>query len=80
MSGTENRDLNDSAYHRLKQSIDESHPRGWFVAIDDIQILAAAPTFQELEVTLKLQGKDPREIMVVEAGVDYPESVTIFMR
>jgi hypothetical protein len=32
-----------------------------------------------LERLLRSDGKDPRKALVVEAGVDYPESVTIFV-
>ena len=69
---------NDTAYRRMKERIDEKHPQGWFVAIADDQVVAAAADFHELERVLRAQGKDPRRVLVVEAGVDYPEFVTIF--
>ena len=70
---------NDAAYRHMKQTIDEMHPRGWFVAVAEEQIVAAAADFHALEEKLRTQGKDPRSILVVEAGVDYPEYVTIFV-
>jgi hypothetical protein len=69
----------DAAYRQLKNRIDSDYPPGWFVAIIDDQILAAAPDFQKLEDMLRAQHRDPREIMVVEAGVAYPEFVTVFV-
>ncbi len=70
---------NNIAYRRMKAAIDASHPQGWFVAISDDQVLAAAVDFHELEAMLRAQGRDPRNALVVEAGVDYPEYVTIFV-
>jgi hypothetical protein len=69
---------NNAAYRRMKETIDETSPRGWFVAIADDQIVARAADFQELEGMLRAQGKDPRSVLVVQAGVDYPQYVTIF--
>jgi len=67
-----------AAYRRLKGTIDEKYPRGSFVAIDD-GVIAAAPDFGSLEQSLLASGRDPREVLVVEAGVEYPEYVTIFV-
>jgi hypothetical protein len=68
---------NDAAYRRLRESIKQTYPQGWFVAIADEQIAGAAADFRELERQLRAQGKDPRKAFVVEAGIDYPEYVTI---
>jgi hypothetical protein len=68
-----------ASYRQTKQAIDAAYPRGWFVAVMEQQILAAAADFHELEDKLRAQGKDPRNVLVVEAGVDYPEYVTIFV-
>jgi hypothetical protein len=67
-----------AAYRRLKQTIDASHPRGWFVAVADDTVVGAAADFHDLERSLRSQGRDPRQVLVVEAGEDYPEDVTIF--
>jgi hypothetical protein len=69
----------DSAYRPLKQSIDSTYPPGWFVAIAENQVVAVSPDFHELEAKLRAQGKDPRNVLVVEAGVDFPEYVTVFI-
>ncbi len=63
----------------VKKRIDTSYPRGWFVAVDGEQILGDAADFRELEGKLRTLSVDPRSVLVVEAGVDYPEQVTIFV-
>ena len=68
-----------AAYRCLKATIDKNHPAGWFVAIADNQIIAAVADFHALEDLLRIKGIDPRNVLVVQAGVDYPEYVTIFV-
>ncbi|MCI0638970.1 MAG: hypothetical protein L0Y72_31785 [Gemmataceae bacterium] len=68
---------NQSAYRRLKETINQTYPKGWFVGIAGEQIIGAAESFPELERSLRARGKDPRTVLVVEAGVDVPEFVTI---
>jgi len=70
---------NNVAYRRLKETISKAYPCGWFVGIADDQVLAAAADFPALAAMLRANGKDPRNVLVVQAGVDYPESVTIFL-
>ncbi len=72
----EERERNQASYRRLKETIGTTYPHGWFVGIADDQIVAAAADFRTLETNLRSQGKDPRRVLVVEAGVDY---VTIFI-
>ena len=67
------------AFRRLKPEIDATHPPGWFVAIANGQVIAAAADFHALERTLRAQGRDPRRVFVIEAGANYPEYVTIFI-
>jgi hypothetical protein len=69
---------NNAAYRRLREQIRESYPQGWFVAIADERITGAAADFRQLARQLRAEGKDPRRALIVEAGTDYPESVTIF--
>ena len=71
---------NADAYRRLKRSIDQDYPRGWFVAVADDQVIGAAADFHALEAAVRTTGKDPREVLIVEAGATYPEDVTIFAR
>jgi hypothetical protein len=69
--------LNEAAYRRLKKTLARNYPHGQFVAFWNGEVIADAATFDELLSRLKQMGKNPRNAFVVEAGVDYPEKVTI---
>ena len=79
MADPEEYERNKASYQRLKETITKTYPQGWFVGIADDQIVGAAADFRALEADLRARGKDPRRVLVVEAGVDYPEHVTIFV-
>jgi hypothetical protein len=68
---------NNAAYRRLKEAISRTYPSGWFVGIADDQAVGAAADFRALESLLRDHGKDPRKVLVVQSGVDYPEHITI---
>lgn len=70
---------NMAAYGRLKETISHAYPRGWFVAIADDDVAGAAEDFHALEALLRAKGKDPRKALVVQAGLHYPDYVTIFV-
>jgi hypothetical protein len=77
MPQREEYERNKVSYLRLKETIRNTYPHGWFVGIADDQIVGAAADFRSLETSLREQGTDPRGVLVVEAGVDYPQYVTI---
>jgi hypothetical protein len=79
MSTTEDRERNQIAYRKLKDSINRTYPPGRCVAIYQGQLAADAPTFQELSAALVASGKNPRQALVVQAGVDYPEEAIILL-
>lgn len=68
---------NSAAYRRLKETISRTYPHGWFVGIADEQVIGAEADFRMLESVLRKQGKDPRRVLIVQAGVHDPEYVTI---
>ncbi len=78
MSETEN-ERDKIALRQLLAEIDAKYPRGWFVAVGDGRVLAASADFDELLDELRAQGRDPRETLVVEAGAERPDYVTIFI-
>jgi hypothetical protein len=78
MAGHQEYERNHMAYQRIKNTIDQTYPKGTFVGIADDKVAGAAANFKELECLLRAQGMDPRRVLVVEAGVAYPEYVTIF--
>jgi hypothetical protein len=66
-----------AAFRRLKPLIDQSYERGRFVAIFEGEIVADAASFEELEQLLRQKGKDSRQVLVIQAGVDYSEYAII---
>jgi hypothetical protein len=71
--------VNQIAYRKLKPQIDRRYPPNRFVAIADGRIVADASDFDELQTRLQKIGKDARDTLVVQAGVTYPDNVTIFL-
>lgn len=78
MPPTQQHLANDAAYRRLKPIIDRIHPKGRFVAIHDACIVADGPALDELDALLRSKGIAPRDALVVQAGEDYPENVTLY--
>lgn len=72
------RKLNQVAFRQLQNFIKEKYGQGRFVAISDGKIVADAADFKELDAALERMGNHSAEALIVQAGVDYPETVTIF--
>jgi len=79
-SAAPERELNRGAYVRLKDAIDRTYPHGQFVAMHDDAVVADAVSFDELMIALRAKGKDPRHTLVVQAGVQYPETGVILIQ
>jgi hypothetical protein len=81
MSSTEaqERQRNHTAYRQLRDTINQTYAPGRFVAILGGQIVADAERFDELCSLLKAHGQDPAKALVVQAGVEYPDSVVILL-
>ena len=77
MDNTQERQLNHAAYRRLRDVINKTYPSGRFVAISGGQIIADAASFRELHSTLNGMGQDSADVLIVQAGIDYPESAVI---
>jgi len=69
----EERRVNEVAYRRLRPTIDQTYPPGQFIAIDNGEIVADAPSFRELEAALATQGRSSPDILFVRAGDDTPD-------
>jgi hypothetical protein len=78
MGPTQERQVNQAAYRQLRDYIQQTYPTGRFLAISGGQIVADAARFEELNSLLHQMGNDSPEVLVVQAGIDYPETVTIF--
>jgi hypothetical protein len=72
--------LNHAAYRQLRDSINQRYPSGRYVAIAGGQIVADAEGFRELRAILVTLGKDPTRVLIVQAGVEYPETAIIFLQ
>jgi hypothetical protein len=66
------------AFRRLEGEIAKQFPRGRFVAIFAGRAIADAASFEEILAALADQRKDPGQVLVVQAGFDYPETAVIF--
>ena len=77
MTATETVETNEQAFRRMKMVIDARFPVGHWIAFDGGQVIADAPSAQELRLLLIEAGKNPRDVFVVEAGADYPQFATI---
>ena len=78
MNVSDERQQNQTVYRQLKNSIDKTYATGRFVAIAGGKVIADAPRFDELDALLHQQGHHSADLLVVQAGADYPETVTIF--
>jgi hypothetical protein len=74
------RELNQAAYRQLKDTIAKTYPHGHFVAIAGGQVVADAETFRQLRTVLVERGYASPDVLVVEAGVDYSEPLTILLQ
>ena len=77
---TTNRELNQTAFRQLKPSIDRTYPYGRFVAIDGGQIVADSADIADLLRILTGRGSDTREVLVIQAGHEYPDYVDILIQ
>lgn len=78
MTQDNERALNQAAYRRLSDFISKNYPSGRFVAITGGSIAVDAETFDELNSSLERMGCRSSDALIVQAGVDYPDSVTVF--
>ena len=79
MTSTETVESNEQAFRRMQTAIDARFPAGHWIAIDRGQVIADAPSAQELRLLLIEAGKNPRDVFVVEAGADYAQFATILI-
>ena len=77
MSNT--KELNQAAFRELKPRVDRSYPVGRYVAITEGRIIADASDLRSLRQQVRALGRNPRDTLVFQAGVDYPDNVTIFV-
>ena len=74
----EERRLNHEAFRRMREWINQAHAPGRYLAISGGQIIADAAHFRELRTLLETRGMDPTQVLIVQAGMEYPETAVIF--
>lgn len=72
------RTINQAAFRRLQGFIGANYPGGRFLAISRGKIIADAGSFDELNAALQGKSCNSSAVLVVQAGADYPDAVTIF--
>lgn len=73
------REKNQAAFQAAKDELASRYPKAQFLAFDDGQIVADAPTFDELTESLAAIGKDRPDVFVVQVGVEYSDEVFILL-
>jgi len=64
-------DRNQRAFLRLRKKLAETHNGQWIGLVGG-EVVAIAPTLEELEEELDKIERDPRRTMVFQAGEPYP--------
>ena len=79
MKTSQERQQDQLAYRQMKGRLSELYAPGTFVAISGGQVVADADHMDALRALLQAQGRDPRQVLVVRAGEQYPENAVIFL-
>jgi hypothetical protein len=77
---SEERHRNQEAFRQMRDGINQTYPKGRFVAISRGTVVADADDFQLLQAKLHDLGADSPDVLVVQAGIDYPDKVVIFFK
>jgi hypothetical protein len=62
----------------IQRDVSRRFPRGRFVAVESASAVADAETHRELVEKLRVLGKSPQGMLIVQAGFEYPEAAVIF--
>ena len=74
---TKEHDLDQAAYRRLEENINQTYPEGQFVAIYGEMVVGDASELFTLYESLKKAGINPQDALIIQAGHRYPESGVI---
>ena len=67
-------------FEDAKREIDSRFPVGRFVAVEMGRVVADAESHRKLVEKLQGHGKSPKDMLIVQAGVEYPDSAVIFFK
>ena len=65
-------------YADLQREVNAKFAAGRFVALDAGAVVADAESHAQLVGTLQAQGRSPHNLIILQAGANYPASATIF--
>jgi hypothetical protein len=65
-------------YSAEKALVDQHVPAGRFAAVEGGAIVAQAESHPLLVALLAEEGRSPKDLVIVQAGTDYPASANIF--
>lgn len=65
-------------YTEVQLELSQRYPAGRFVAVEGGVVVADAENHRQLVNQLQLQGKSPKDLLIFQAGVEYPTSAVIF--
>jgi hypothetical protein len=65
-------------YTTEKAAVDRQLPAGRFAAVEGDVIIAEADTHRQLVALFAEQGRSPKDLVILQAGIDYPATATIF--
>ncbi len=80
MNEHQERMMNHAAYRQMKDNLAQTYGADRFVAISNGRVIAAADSFTQLRDQVTSLGQDPARVLIVQAGVKYPETAVIFLR
>lgn len=65
-------------YSAVQAEVDRRFPAGRFVAVQEQRVVADAPSHRLLVEQLQSQGLGPKDLLILQAGVEFPDSAVIF--
>ena len=69
--------VNQTAYERLRRTMESEYPKGRFIGLYGGEIVADAESYAAIDAKLNQLGFEPLKTMVVIAGDDTPEYVDV---
>ncbi len=61
-------------YAMAKAEVDRRYAAGQFVALDGLEVVADAESHRKLVEKLSVHGRSPKDLVILQAGAEYPES------
>ena len=65
-------------YSAAKAEVDRKLPAGRFAAVEGGAIIADAESHRRLVELLRSQGRSAKDVLILQAGAEYPSSAIIF--